>query len=40
MAGKKVEAPQPDEADVTHFDEDDDPESLVGDEVDDIELEV
>lgn len=28
-----AEAIEPDEADVTHFSEDDDPESLVGDEV-------
>lgn len=36
---KKVKVDEPDEADVTHFDEDDDPERFIGDEVDDIEKE-
>lgn len=31
---QKVDEVKPDEADVTHFEEDDDPESLVGDEED------
>ncbi len=35
MAGKKVEAIKPDEEEVTHFEEDDDPESFVGEEVGD-----
>lgn len=35
MAGKKVEAIEPTEEEVTHFEEDDDPESLIGEEVGD-----